>query len=263
MSRSVYKYNSQKKEDGKLVAELLRLRERHKRYGVLRLTVLLKRKGFHVNKKRVYRITKTLNLLVPRKTRMRKLNIAPVRKFILPQRSNDLWAIDFMQARLINGSSFRCFTAVDVYSRRSPVIFVAQTMQDAVVVKKLEALKRESCALPKAIIMDNGPELKNYALLNWSKQNDISLHYIEPAEPVQNAFIESFNARLRDECLNQHRFISIKHARQTIERWRNHYNQERPHSSLDYRTPKEFAEAEEKILANVQPDRGEVVLKTG
>lgn len=245
LSRSYFEYQHNKKEDGDVVAEILEIKDKHRRFGVPRVTVKLRRKGFVVNEKRVYRLLKALNFLVPRKKLKHKIQTPCAEKFAAASKPNQVWAMDFISDRTVSGSTFRCLTIVDTYSRFSPNIHVSSSMSDFCVVKVLNSLK-ESSALPSAIILDNGPEFANHRMIAWARHNGINLNFIDPGKPVQNAYIESFNGRFRDECLNEHKFTSTAHARAVATEWIDHYNNDRPHSSLDYLTPKEFASQEGK-----------------
>lgn len=155
--------------------------------------------------------------------------------------------MDFVSDQFVHGGRFRGLTIVDIYSRESPVIEVARSMPAVRVVQVLERLK-EDRGLPEAIVLDNGPEMISLVLDQWAYENGVKLHFIDPGKPTQNAFIESFNGTFRDECLNMHWFYNLDDARRKIESWRKEYNEERPHSSLDYLTPKEFAEKWEQML---------------
>lgn len=208
---------------------------------------MLKRQGFLINKKRVYRIAKTLRLLVQKKKRRKRLFVSETKEFPMPNKVNQVWAMDFVSDRLENGSVYRCFTIVDLYTRECPVIHTSFSMKEKLPVRILNELKLRG-QKPEAIILDNGPEFKNHTMFLWCKLNNVSLHFIDPGEPVQNAYIESFNGKFRDECLNAKSFTNIFSARNYIYNWVKHYNNERPHSSLDYKTPKEFAEQESIVL---------------
>jgi putative transposase len=265
MSRSEFKYLPRKKDDDRRVREILAIKADPNltRYGVLRVTAELRRRGYEVNKKYVYRIMRTLNLLVRKRRRQKRLAIAPTKKYTCPSKVNQIWAMDFVTSHLLNGTAFRCFTVVDIYSRQSPVVEISTSMAGFLTIRALEKLRLND-QRPEAIILDNGPEFNNHTMLNWSKKHDVSLHFIDPGKPVQNAYIESFNGRLRDECLNVRTFKNLGHARSEIEQWLRHYNETRPHSSLDYKTPKEFATEHEEVVLNkniTHPSR--VVLKTG
>lgn len=262
MSRSQFRYKANKLEDPRVIAEIIRIKRRHKRFGVRRVSALLREKNLIVNAKRVHRLMKVLKLLVKRKIpSKRPLFIAPTKSYPNPSRTHQCWAMDFVSAKLSTGATFRCFTIVDIYSRLCPEIFVSVSMKHHLPLKILEKLRLQGLK-PESIILDNGPEFKNYAFDLWSKEHDVSLHFIDPGEPVQNAYIESFNGKFRDECLNERAFGSIADAKHFIKKWLVHYNEDRPHSSLDYLTPKTFAEIESnKYKINNAPRK--VVLKLG
>lgn len=247
ISRSQYNYTLKKKEDPKVIAEILRIKEKHPRFGIRRVHALVQKKGFLANRKKIARILRKMDLLVKKKKRPKRLKIMPIRSITQAARSNQVWSIDFITAALISGEKFRCFTIVDNYSRISPHIVISKNMNFFLPVRSLENLRLQGVSTT-AIILDNGPEFNNYEMEAWSKKNNISLHFIDPGEPTQNGYIESFNGKLRDECINQNRFISINDAKIKIEKWLKHYNEERPHSSLDYLTPLEFAKLNEKVL---------------
>jgi putative transposase len=152
---------------------------------------------------------------------------------------NARWSLDFVSDALVNGRRIRCLTVVDDYSRECPGIYVDSSITGSQVAQFLDHLV-ELRGLPKVLCTDNGPEFAGRVLDQWAHQNGVKLHYIEPGKPYQNAYIESFNGRFRDECLNQHLFFDLLDARQKIEMWRLDYNQNRPHSSLGNMTPQEF-----------------------
>jgi len=245
MSRSQFRYVSVKKESAEVVSLILKIKEKRPTIGVKKLTAMIRREVTEkVNHKRVERIVKTLGLGVKRKPRRKKVIFPQVDKAVVAIRPNQVWAMDFVSDRLQDGRTFRCLTIVDIYSRQCPKIEVSLSMKDFLPVKVLEELKRTT-PLPEIIIADNGSEFKNYAMLACSKRNGFTISFIDPGRPTQNGYIESFNARLREECLNQNSFRSITAARAVIEEWVRDYNEKRPHGSLDYLTPKEFAELEQ------------------
>ena len=139
------------------------------------------------------------------------------------------------------GRRIRCLTVVDCFTREAPAIELDTSLPGARVVRVLEAVSSQR-GLPQTILMDNGPELTSRVLDQWAYEHRVELRFIDPGKPVQNAFIESFNGRFRDECLNQHWFASLAQARRIVEAWRVDYNRARPHSALGYRTPEEFAQ---------------------
>jgi putative transposase len=159
--------------------------------------------------------------------------------------------MDFVRDTLAGGKAFRALTIVDTYTRESPAIEVDVSLGSDRVVALLERLAITR-GLPERIVLDNGPEFQSKALDAWAQQRGVNLNFIRPGKPVENAFIESFNGRLRDECLNQHWFLSLSDARRTIESWRESYNNDRPHRGLHHLTPAEFAQQfKEKNLARL------------
>lgn len=156
-----------------------------------------------------------------------------------PEGPNERWSMDFVTDSIVTGRRFRALTIVDDYSRECPAIEVDTSLGGVRVVEVLERLG-EARGLPKTITMDNGPEFAGRLLDEWAYRNGVKLNFIRPGKPVDNAFVESFNGRLRDECLNENWFISLKEARSIIETWRMDYNVARPHSSLGGLTPQEF-----------------------
>ena len=159
-----------------------------------------------------------------------------------PERPNQKWSMDFVADSAVTGRRFRALTIVDDYSRECPAIEVDTSLGGVRVVGVLERLA-ETRGLPEVITVDNGPEFDGKAMDEWAYHRGVKLNFIRPGKPVENAFAESFNGRLRDECLNINWFMGIKHAGEVIESWRRDYNEVRPHSSLKGRSPKEYAEA--------------------
>ena len=165
-----------------------------------------------------------------------------------PVAANQAWAVDFIHDSLLNGRRFRAFAVLDEWSRESLAIEVDVSLTGERVTRVLERLRGER-GLPLVIQADNGPELRGRVLDQWAFDHGVKLQFIEPGNPIQNAFIESFNSRLREECLSEHVFVSLDDARRKIEQWRIDYNRERPHSSLGHLTPKEFAAKHQRISA--------------
>jgi len=157
-----------------------------------------------------------------------------------PQRVNEKWSMDFVTDSIVTGKRFRALTIVDDYSRECPVIEVDTSLGGRRVVSVLDRLA-EIRGLPEVITIDNGPEFAGRALDEWAYRKGVKLNFIRPGKPIENAYIESFNGRFRDECLNTNWFLSLKHAKAVIEEWRKDYNEVRPHSSLNGSTPKEYA----------------------
>ena len=239
ISRSLYRYR-RRPEPAALVERLRELAAVKRRYWCRRLHVLLKREGFAVNRKRVQRLYREAGLTVRRRKRKR---IGPVERHPLPKpvAANISWSMDFVSDGLADGRRIRCLTIVDDCTRECLAIEVDTSLTGKRVVAVLDRLIEQRGA-PQSITVDHGPEFEGQALDAWAYQHDIRLAFIRPGKPVENAYIESFNGRFRDECLNEHWFITIEHARRLIERWRIEYNTERPHSSLGNQTPAEYAD---------------------
>jgi putative transposase len=202
--------------------------------------VLLKREGLVVNHKRTERIYREEGLALRRKRRRK--GAAGTRVIIpAPERPNQKWSMDFVTDSIVTGRRFRALAIVDDYSRECPAIEVDTSLGGARVVHVLERLS-EMRGLPEVITVDNGPEFAGKVLDEWAYRKGVKLSFIRPGKPIENAFAESFNGRLRDECLNDNWFLSIRHAREVIEAWRKDYNSVRPHSALGGLAPREFME---------------------
>jgi putative transposase len=218
------------------IRELAALR---KRFGSPRLHVMLKREGLVINHKRTERIYREEGLSLRRKRRRK--GAAGVRVTMpAPLRTNERWSMDFVSDSVVTGRRFRALAIVDDFSRECPAIEVDTSLGGVRVVGVLDRLS-ETRGLPEVITMDNGPEFVGKALDEWAYRRGVKLNFIRPGKPIENAYAESFNGRFRDECLNTNWFMSIRHARDIIESWRQDYNEVRPHSSLGNRTPKEYA----------------------
>jgi putative transposase len=226
--------------------EALRLRLRelaatHVRYGYRRLTVLLRREGWKVNAKRVYRLYDEENLKVrsvERKKISRRQRVAQGPA----SRPNQCWSADFVSDKLTDGRSYRILTVIDQFTRECVALEADRSLHGRQVVAALTGAITERGKVPQSITLDNGSEFTGRALEAWALQHGVQLCFIRPGRPVENGFIESFNGRLRDECLNVEWFGSLHHARERLAQWRNHYNLQRPHSALDDRTPASFAQ---------------------
>ncbi len=215
------------------------LAHRWPRFGYRRLIVLLRREGIGVNHKKAYRIYTEEDLKVRRKRKKirSRVRMAPLP---LPSRPNERWSMDFMQDCLADGRRFRVLTIVDDFTRECPAIEVDTSVPGTRVVRVLERLAFTR-GLPKGIISDNGSEFTGKVMDAWANRKGIKLHFIDPGRPMQNAFVESFNGKFRDECLDQYWFTDLSDAKEKIESWRQNDNTIRPHSSLDDVTPAEFA----------------------
>ena len=247
--RSVARYKPRREAPTELLTRLRELASERRRYGYRRLAVLLRREGFVVNHKKVYRLYRDEGLAVRRVRRRKRKKLAGAERVIpsLPESRNQCWSMDFVEDSLADGRRIRVLTLVDNYSRECLALEVGTSLPGARVVRVLEQVSRIR-GKPKTIVVDNGPEFAGKALDAWAYENGVGLHFIAPGKPVQNAYIESFNGKFRDECLNEHCFSSIDEVGAVVEAWRQDYNTVRPHSSLGYRTPDQ-AVREEKDLA--------------
>jgi putative transposase len=228
--RSTYRYVGKDDND---VALRLQIREhaaRWKRFGYRQIYGLLRLSGVMVNHKKVYRIYTEEGLKVRRRLR-RKLSFirtpAPI-----PTGPNERWSLDMMYDRLTDGRCFRLLNVIDDFSREGLAIEVDTSISGHRVVHVLERIALVRGSLPASIVLDNGPEFRSQAVFEWSQKNHVHLDYIQPGKPTQNCFIESFNGRVRDECLNENLFFNLSHAREIISQWLEEYNEVRPHSSL-------------------------------
>ncbi len=225
--------------DRELRERLRALAEERRRWGCPMLYQMIRREGWRVNHKRVERLYREEGLSLRRRRRHKRLShLRAVRP--RPAAANQAWALDFVHDSLMSGRRFRALAVIDEWSRESLAIEVDVSLTGARVKRVLDRLAIGR-GLPAVIQSDNGPEFTSRVLDQWAYDNHVRLQFIEPGKPIQNAFIESFNSRLREECLNEHVFVSLDDARSKIEQWRIEYNRERPHSSLGYLTPEEFA----------------------
>jgi putative transposase len=252
-----------------VVNEELRIRlrelaEQRRRWGYRRLHILLKREGWKVNSKRVYRIYVEEKLVVRRRRRRRRICAQARVLLAAPTRRNQTWTMDFLHDALAGGRRFRTLSIEDAYTREMPVVEVDTSLPALRVVRVLERLRLER-GLPERIVIDHGTEFTSKALDQWAYENKVTLHFITPGRPMENGYIESFHGRFREECLNEHWFLTLDDARDTIENWRLDYNRVRPHSSLGYLTPEEFAtgyanvESTNRFPHSHSPDGGEII----
>ena len=238
LDRSTYRYEPRPDRNGELREALVALARQKTRYGYRRLWAILTRRGWKVNEKRIYRLYREEGLMVRRLKRKRVVRERSAE--VLLSAPNQEWALDFVSDALATGRALRGLTILDSYTRVSPAIEVATGICSRKVTRTLERIIGER-GKPQALRCDNGPEFTSRHFLGWCEEQGITVIHIQPGKPMQNGHVESFNGRLRDECLNANWFVNLADARGKIERWRNEYNTERPHSSLDYRTPEEFA----------------------
>ena len=240
LSRSVYSYRLKPVNDSEVREMIRMLAQKRRRFGSPRIYLLLRREGLVINHKKVERIYREEGLSL--RKRKRKKMAAQIRVILPPaQRPNERWSMDFVSDSLVTGRRFRALTIVDDFSRECPAIEVDTSLGGARVVQVLERLA-ELRGLPGMITIDNGPEFTGRALDEWAYRRGVKLNFIRPGKPIENAFVESFNGRFRDECLNDNWLMSMKHARKVIEAWRKDYNESRPHGSLEGLSPKEYLE---------------------
>ena len=216
--------------------------QKRRRFGYRRLHVMLHREGFLLNHKRTERIYRQENLALRKRKKKKFASVlrVPVPK---PTYHNHIWSMDFIHDSIASGRMLKTMTLIDEYSRNCYAIEVDTSLPGARVVEVLERISWKQ-GLPEIIIIDNGPEFIGKVLDEWAYKRGVKLHFITPGKPVENAYIESFHDKFRDECLNEHWFLTLEHARKIIEEWRIDYNCQRPHSSIGYLTPEEFLQQE-------------------
>lgn len=238
VDRTSYRYAPRPDGNAGLRQALIELAKQKPRFGYRRLGVLLAKRDWKANPKRIYRLYREEHLAVGRLKRKRLQRAAPAVSTLTG--ANQEWAIDFVTDSLATGRGFRALTIVDSYTRECPAIEADSCLSAHRVTRVLERVIEERGA-PKAVRCDNGPEFTSRHFLGWCEERKIPLVFIEPGRPMQNGPIESFNGRFRDECLNANWFTTLADAKRKIEAWREDYNTERPHSALGYLAPEEFA----------------------
>ena len=239
VSRSTRRYVSRRDPQDALRIRLKDLAGSRVRYGYRRLHVLLKREGWQVNHKRVYRLYCQENLTVRTKRPRRHVTAKAREDRVTAGRMNDCWSMDFMSDQLYDGRNIRVLTIVDNFTRESLAVEVGVGFTGHAVAWVLTRIA-QARGRPKAIRVDNGPEFTSRALDQWAYLNKVELDFSRPGKPTDNAFIESFNGRLRAECLDQHWFMSLQDTKEKLDAWRLDYNEARPHSSLGNLAPGEF-----------------------
>lgn len=239
--RATQRYVSQAAPQVELRLRLRELALARVRYGYRRLHVLLRREGWTVNHKRIYRLYRQEGLVIRPKTPRRKRSCRYRGERVEASTPNQTWAMDFMSDTLFDGRRYRVLTVVDCHSRESLAIEPRQSFRAFHVMEALDRIARER-GLPKTIRCDNGPEFAGRMLDQWAFHHQVELDFSRPAKPTDNAFIEAFNASVRKELLNASWFATLAEARERLEAWRKEYNEDRPHTSLHNRTPREYAE---------------------
>jgi putative transposase len=247
IGRSTTRYRARPRaDDASLRRRLGELAQARPRFGYRRLHILLRREGIIVNHKRIERLYQLDGLAIRRRRRKR----VAVRRGRPPgpSRANEQWALDFLSDALISGRRIRLLTVIDTFTREALAIEVDTSLPGGRVVQVLDrVVAARGC--PARIVLDNGPELTGKALDQWAHERGVTLRFIDPGKPIQNAYTESFNGRFRDECLNEYWFLGLRDARRTVEEWRQDYNHQRPHSALGYATPAEVAERTVAVTA--------------
>ncbi len=239
VERALVRYRSRRPDDAALRTRLRALAHERRRFGYRRLHVLLRREGWTVNRKRVQRLYREERLMV-RKRGGRKRALGLRAPLPVPDRPNACWSLDFVHDQMTDGRRFRVLVVVDDCTRECLGLVPDTSISGARVARELDRIIAWR-GRPEAVLSDNGTELTSNAILAWADERGIAWRYIQPGKPVQNAFAESFTARLRDELLNETLFRSLGEARRLIEAWRHDYNHHRPHSKLGWLTPAGYA----------------------
>ncbi|RLL63844.1 IS3 family transposase [Ochrobactrum soli] len=238
--RMTIRYETRRSDDHDLRERMKELAHERRRFGCRRLHVLLRREGHLVNHKRLFRLYREEKLTV-RKRGGRKRAIGTRAPMLIPTTANVRWSLDFVSDQLTDGRRFRVLTVVDDCTRECLTLVADTSLSGLRVARELDRII-ERRGKPKMIVSDNGSEFTSNAILHWADRTKVEWHYIAPGKPIQNAFIESFNGRLRDKLLNETLFSSLTHARSALLNWRSDYNDHRPHSGLGWMTPAEFAQ---------------------
>jgi putative transposase len=237
--RMTVRYRCRRPDDAALRQRLRALAHERRRFGYRRLHVLLRREGFTVNHKRLFRLYREERLMVRRRGG-RKRALGTRAPMLLPQWPNDRWSLDFVSDQFIDGRRMRILVVVDDCTRECLALVPDTSISGTRVARELDRLL-VACGKPETIVSDNGTELTSNAILRWADDHKVEWHYIAPGKPVQNAFAESFIGRLRDELLNETLFRSLPHARAALDAWRSDYNHDRPHSRLGWLSPATYA----------------------
>ena len=251
VSRRRINYRSRKNNDALRIA-MRRIAAERRRFGYKRLAIMLRREGHIHNLKKIYRVYREEGLMVKRR-RGRKRAMGTRSPLPKPDRINQVWSLDFLSDALSDGRRFRILGITDQCSRECLTLVADTSIGGARVVRELDMLIQRH-GKPHCIVSDNGTELTSRAVLIWAQEHGIEWHYITPGKPRENGFTESLNGRIRDECLNEHVFVSLAHARHLIEAWRQDYNNIRPHGSLGQLTPAAYRISLRQTLAVAQSD---------
>ncbi len=240
VDRSTVRYQSRRDDDANLRDAMKAVAKERRRFGYRRLHVMVERQGWQVNHKKFRRIYREEKLQVRRRGG-RKRALGTRRPMVVPDGPNQRWSLDFVSDALTDGRRFRILAVVDDFTRENLALVADTSLSGLRVTRELDRVIFDRGA-PGTIVSDNGTEFTSMAVLRWVQETEVDWHYIAPGKPQQNAFVESFNGKLRDECLNETLFGSMAEARSTLEEWQEDYNTHRPHSALENLTPREFAE---------------------
>jgi putative transposase len=238
--RATVRYRVRRADDAYLRERMNAIASERRRFGYRKIGILLRREGLLVNHKRVYRVYREEGLAVLRR---RKRHVRVARGNTPPPvtRPNERWSVDFISDTFGNGRAMRVMTMVDDGTHEGLAVEPAFSFPSLAVIRVLEAVSIERGSLPRILKFDNGPEFTSHAMLRWAAQRDIELHFIDPGKPMQNGSVESFNARARDEFFNEHVFTNLAQAQSASSDWLIDFNDVRPHQTLRYRTPTEYA----------------------
>lgn len=247
-----------KPQNQALADAILQIAHERRRFGYRRIHDLLRKDYPGVNHKRLYRLYREQGLSVKRRTRRRKLTGQRV-PLVAANSLNEVWSMDFVADQLANGRRLKCLTVTDDFSHEAVMIAVEFAISGSHVTRLLDQAARFR-GYPAAIRTDNGPEFTSRAFLQWANQHQIRHILIQPGRPMQNGYVESFNGKFRDECLNEHYFDSLTEARQIIAQWRDDYNQVRPHSSLGRIPPAIFAVQERQKALKTEKTAGQAAV---
>lgn len=240
LNRATFMYKNKFKNDQALIHRMRELADLHRRWGLISIHDVCKREGFVVNRKRSLRVYREQKLQIRYRPRRKKVSIVrtPIEK---PTAPNQVWSMDFIHDRSENGRAIKVLNVVDDFSR----VCVGQIVNSSITAQHMTRFFDELDRTPKVIRCDNGPEFCSRAFMAWA-HGKVTISFIQPGKPQQNAFVESFNGKFREQCLNENLFFSIDHAREVIDEWRDIYNDFRPHRSLKGKTPKEFEREHQK-----------------
>lgn len=235
LNRSTMTYKPLPSKDEPLEMRMKELSTKHRRFGLPRIHFLLHREGLVISKHRTARVYNKLRLQIKNRRRIKQMAVirVPHTKATSP---NEIWSFDFVFDRFESNRSLKCLTIVDDCTKRSPGLLAAYSIPARDMINFFNSLPK----LPKKLRCDNGPEMSSREFMDWAYKNNIAIEYNQPGKPIQNAFVESFNSRFRDECLNEELFLDLADAKRKIEKWRKYYKEERPHSSIGMKTPNDY-----------------------